>query len=162
MIASRFRFALLWMVVVLFLGSAQFGPQQTGQHVVPTLRTLAPWMAMAEVQTIHTLLRKLSHVTEYAVLALLWLRAFRSQVRFSLEGAAWAALAVCLACAIVDEVHQAYVPGRIGSVRDVALDSLGAVGMVMFVRARRPGTRADVSADGSPSKLPTVRLDEGG
>jgi len=109
MIEKRFRLAVLWLMVVLFLGSAQFGPKQTQQQIVPTLRTLAPWMATSGVDAIHALLRRLSHLTEYVILALVWLRAFRAQ-RFTLKTASWAALAVCLACAIVDEAHQASVP----------------------------------------------------
>lgn len=155
MIEKRFRLAVLWLMVVLFLGSAQFGPKQTQQQIVPTLRTLAPWMATSGVDAIHALLRKLSHLTEYAILALVWLRAFRAQ-RFTLKTASWAALAVCLACAIVDEAHQASVPGRHGSVRDVALDSLGAVAMVIVVRSRKQVTDGDTAApDTSGTRLTT-------
>jgi VanZ family protein len=159
MIAKPFRPAILWLLLVLFLGSAQFGPQQTAQQIVPTLRTLTPWLPPTRVQTVHAMLRKLSHLTEYAVLALLWVRALRAQPRFTLKSASWAALALCLACAIVDETHQARVPGRQGSVSDVALDSLGAVAMLIVVRSRRQAT-ARLPAPTAATELNTVRVDE--
>jgi VanZ family protein len=74
-------------------------------------------------------LRKLAHMTEYAVLALLLLRATRSY--------AWAlALAVGYAC--TDEFHQTFVRGRHGSPIDVAIDGLGAlIGLAVWRRLRR-------------------------
>jgi len=74
-------------------------------------------------------LRKLAHMTEYAVLALLLLRATRSY--------AWAlALAVGYAC--TDEFHQTFVRGRHGSPIDVAIDGLGAlIGLAVRRRLRR-------------------------
>jgi VanZ family protein len=160
MVAKRFRLAVLWLLVVLFLGTGYFGPKQTQQQIVPALRTLAPWMAGSGVDAIHSLLRKLSHLTEYAVLALVWLRAFRAQERFTLKGASWAALAVCLVCAIADETHQARVPGRHGSVRDITLDSLGAVAMLIVVRSRKQVTDAAAALDTSDGRLTTVPLDK--
>jgi VanZ family protein len=160
MIRRPFRSAVLWLVVVLVLGSAYFGPKQTQHHVMPALQTLAPWMLPSGAQTVHALLRKVSHLSEYAVLALLWVRAFRSGSRFGLGTASAAALAVCLSCAVVDEVHQTLTPGRHGSAADVALDSLGAVVMLIVVRARpRIAERADGQED-PPRTLGTVQLDE--
>jgi len=74
-------------------------------------------------------LRKLAHMTEYAVLALLLLRATRSY--------AWAlALAVGYAC--TDEFHQTFVRGRHGTPVDVAIDAAGAlIGLLLWRRARR-------------------------
>jgi VanZ family protein len=129
---------------------------------VPVLRVLAPWMPPAGVQTVRALLRKLSHLTEYAVLALPWVRAFRSQRRFSLRMALWAALAVCLTCAVVDEAHQARVPGRHGSVRDVALDSLGALATLLVVRTRQRVMDARVASRRAGAPLDAARVDRGG
>lgn len=37
------------------------------------------------------------------------------------------ALLICIPDAISDEVHQLFIPGRAGQVRDVIIDSAGAV-----------------------------------
>jgi hypothetical protein len=63
--ARPVRLALLWLALVLFLGSAYFGTQQTG----PVVRALVPWMSASTFRTTHAVLRKVSHFVEYAVLA---------------------------------------------------------------------------------------------
>jgi VanZ family protein len=69
-------------------------------------------------------LRKLAHAAEYAVLGFLLLRAL---------GREPAALAVGIAYAASDELHQHFVPGRQGSLLDVLLDAVGvAAGIVAF------------------------------
>lgn len=159
MIPKPLRLAIVWLALILFLGTASFGPQQTQHHLMPPLGTLAPWLSVSALAAIHMVLRKGSHVMEYAILAVLWFRAFRYRRRLGVGKASWAALALCLACAIVDEVHQASVPGRHGGVEDVVLDSLGAVAALLVVRSRK-----HVADTGLPSASPppsgTVRLDE--
>ena len=78
------------------------------------------------------MLRKCAHMTEYAMLALLLLRATGSY--------AWAfAAAVAYAC--TDEFHQTFVRGRHGSPVDVAIDALGAlIGLTLLA----PGAPLDI------------------
>jgi VanZ like family len=74
-------------------------------------------------------LRKIAHAGEFAVLGALLQRALRDER---------AALAVGVAYAISDEVHQIFVPGRVGSPLDVAIDSVGvAVGVLLWRRYGR-------------------------
>ena len=70
-------------------------------------------------------LRKLAHAAEFAVLGFLLLRAL---------GRETVALALGIAYAASDELHQHFVPGRQGSVLDVALDSVGVAAGVYVVR----------------------------
>jgi VanZ family protein len=76
-------------------------------------------------------LRKIAHAAEYALLGALLVRATnRSGSAFAL-GALYA---------ISDEIHQSFVPGRMGSPVDVAIDAVGVgVGILLWqsVRARR-------------------------
>ncbi|HEY1318422.1 MAG TPA: VanZ family protein [Gaiella sp.] len=74
-------------------------------------------------------LRKLAHVSEYALLGLLLARAVRRP-----------ALAVVLAAcyAVTDEIHQTFVEGRHGAPLDVAIDTAGAlVGVLVWLRWSR-------------------------
>jgi len=74
-------------------------------------------------------LRKLAHVAEYAVLGALLARA--------LPSLAWA-VALGSLYAVTDEVHQAFVPGRVGSPLDWALDTVGVVaGVLAYARFLR-------------------------
>jgi VanZ family protein len=73
-------------------------------------------------------LRKLAHAAEFGVLGALLMRA---------TGRAGLALALGIAYAVSDEVHQTFVPGRQGSVLDVAIDAIGvALGIAVWQLAR--------------------------
>ena len=66
-------------------------------------------------------LRKIAHAAEFAVLGFLLYRALRR--------GGWA-LALGIAYAASDELHQHFVPGREGSPLDVLIDAVGvAVGV---------------------------------
>ena len=130
------RVPLLWLAIVLFLGSSRFGALQTGPWVIPALGTLVPWATARDLHALHILLRKLWHITQYAILARAWLHGVLAWRATSVRAAAWAALLVCIACAFVDEGHQSMLLSRTGSVSDAVLDCLGALMMLMMLRAR--------------------------
>jgi VanZ family protein len=72
------------------------------------------------------LLRKLAHVTEYAILGALLLRATRRP---------GLALGLATLYAASDEVHQHFVEGRHAAVVDVLIDGIGAlVGVLVWSR----------------------------
>ena len=143
MIRTRFAVASLWLVLVLLLGSAYFGAQETGRFVLPLLKFLLPGVPPAQLQAVHLLVRKLAHIGEYAMLALLWFKAVHRVGGRTPRTAAWVALSVCLACAFADELHQSTIPSRQGSARDFVIDAFGATAMLMIARNRQTaGDRA--------------------
>jgi VanZ family protein len=76
-------------------------------------------------------LRKIAHTAEYAVLGALLVRATRRP---------WLAVALGALYAVSDELHQTFVPGRMGSPIDVAIDTVGvACGVFLWqsLRTRR-------------------------
>jgi VanZ family protein len=84
------------------------------------------------------LMRKATHFGEYFVLTGLWWWALskRTDPRTALV----AALAISVAYAISDEWHQSFVDGRVGTWRDVLIDSAGAATsayLIYRVRVRR-------------------------
>ena len=100
---------VLWAAVIFALSS------------IPSLSTgLGLW---------DTILRKLAHSAEYAVLGLLLVRALAREVT---------AFAAGVAYAISDEIHQHFVPGRHASPLDVAIDAAGVLlGVLALHRLRR-------------------------
>ena len=73
-----------------------------------------------------TILRKLAHTLEYAVLGALLVRAL---------GRPWLAFVLAVLYAASDEFHQTFVPGRHGSPVDVAIDAVGiSLGIVVWQR----------------------------
>ena len=102
---------VLWAAVIFAFSS------------VPSLST--------ELGTWDTILRKLAHVAEYAILGALLCRATRKP---------WLAVAFAVLYAVSDEVHQMFVEGRVGAALDVGIDALGAIaGAFLWSRfGRRP------------------------
>ncbi len=139
--AGRFILPVVWAISVLFLGSAYFGAEQTRVVVTPLLKGLAPTATPEALEAVHGLLRKLAHLSEYGLLALLWFRALRAQADRTPRSAAWLALGICLTCAFVDEAHQSMLLTRTGSARDLALDAAGALAVLIVSRNRRDRRR---------------------
>jgi VanZ family protein len=103
---------------------------------------LLPGASPETLAALHAALRKLAHVTEYAILAVLVCRALEEPRRLPRTVAA-AAFALCAAYAALDELHQTFVPSRTGSPLDVALD-VGGAALGIALRAATSGL---VSAD---------------
>jgi VanZ family protein len=79
--------------------------------------------------SIHFIVRKCTHVGEYAILALLLLRAatLMTNSKRSIPILYLSVLGVCLIVAATDEFHQTFVASRGASVQDIMIDSSGAV-----------------------------------
>jgi VanZ family protein len=73
-----------------------------------------------------TILRKCAHVTEYAILGALLLRALGRELP---------AFALGLGYAITDEIHQHFVQGRHGAPLDVAIDAGGLMLGILILRS---------------------------
>ena len=99
------------------------------------LATLFPWATAGQIELAHGGVRKLSHLIEYAILAALWFRALYAGRRLPSTQSALAALAISVGWAIVDELHQSFVPSRTASSLDVLFDSTGAA-LILFVVVR--------------------------
>ena len=118
---------ILWMGVIFLLSTDLASAARTSRLIIPVLNFLLPGLLADTYALLHGILRKLGHLTEYAVLAVLWARALAG------PGARWrarhvaAALTICILTAIGDEVHQAWVPSRSSSALDVGLDGAGAL-----------------------------------
>ena len=121
----------LWMAVIAVLSSDAGSAEHTAHWIVPLLRLLAPHAMPTQLDALHGIIRKAGHLTEYALLAALWYRAFVGGRRLRPWTAAAAAFAICLVWAILDEAHQSFEPSRTASIRDVAIDSIGALVAVL-------------------------------
>ena len=112
---------LAWAALIAWFSSDRWGAGATSPWLEPWLRALAPWAAPEQIAALHWLARKAGHVGEYAVLALLWQRAWSPP--------GWRApLLLAALTAALDEAHQATTLTREGSVADVLLDIAAAAG----------------------------------
>ena len=128
----------IWMALI-FTGSTDRGSSQhTGGFIEPLLRWLLPHAAQATIETLHFLVRKCAHLTEYGILRILVLRALapESPEAFREKRGKWVLWAVGISAlyACSDEFHQIFVPSRGASIDDVLLDTCGAaVGIGAFL-----------------------------
>ena len=156
---------VLWMAVIFWASSDSDSGRRGSRLLGPLLRWMMPGVPSATIDEVIFLVRKLAHLSEYAVLAMLACRLFgiwpgpsdprRPSRPFFL---AWG---FCVLYAVSDEWHQSFVPTRVGSVWDVVIDAAGAgLGLAAValwrrwqVRACRPGGSPGSFGSGdSPAK----------
>jgi len=118
---------IVWMAVVFWLSSGSFSAAMTGAIIVPLLEWLWPWPGEGSTFfLIHGAIRKLAHVSEYAILAILWWRPLADWPPSRRRAPLWLAFGIVVAWAGLDEFHQSLVDSRTGSAADVILDASGA------------------------------------
>lgn len=80
--------------------------------------------------------QNLLHLPLFALLAWSWCRAL-GRLGWAPAGAWASAALISFAWAVLDELHQLYVPGRYASMTDMALNVAGiATGLVIYARVR--------------------------
>ena len=143
---SRKRF-LLWSAVLVWMGiifffSAQTAPASSGQSgslirtilswFDPTFETLPVAHQELRIESLQHIVRKLAHMSIYGVLGMLSIGALYTH-NLSTRFRPLLAVAICIAYAITDEWHQTFVPGRSGELKDVCIDSVGALLGVLLI-----------------------------
>jgi VanZ family protein len=124
---------LLWMAII-FAGSTDLmSAEHTSRIIVPLLRWFFPSISPITLIRAEFFVRKAAHVSEYAVLAVLFYRAFVHTILQSRRAlSAGLVLFSCAAYAASDEFHQSFVPSRTASLRDVMIDLCGATLAVLL------------------------------
>lgn len=121
---------ILWMTLIFYL-SAQPVQQSNGlskkvaEIVVETVEIVAPKVEINPRRANH-IIRKNAHFFSYLILGVLVMNVFRLSKINKVKSIIFA-LIFCILYAISDELHQLFVPGRGAQVRDVIIDTGGAV-----------------------------------
>ncbi len=124
--------SVLWMGVI-YRYSDMPAVRSTNQSVTVTeriLMLLSRFVTIEDakkavlIETFEPYIRKLAHMTEYALLFLLCIPAVMVFVKERKRAVAVSAL-VSFLYACSDEIHQLFVPGRSGSPKDVGVDMIG-------------------------------------
>ena len=129
---TRWLPATLWggMLLLIFYLSSQAGsPENSAGWIMTLLRWIAPQLAEQltpeQLHLMNFIFRKTGHGTGYFLLTLLGYWAFRRSFGLDARPALRWAILTSLLRAIIDEIHQAFVPGRTGTVVDVMIDAVG-------------------------------------
>lgn len=124
---------ILWIALISSLSTDAFSATETGRLLLPLLGWLFPGTSPATLNLLHAIVRKGAHVTEFAILALLWYRALDWRKPGWQNRAALGAFLLAAGFGALDEAHQIFVPSRTASIADVGWDSLGAaLGLVAW------------------------------
>ena len=152
--------ALLWMAVIFSFSARPADESARMSHSVGDWvgRVFVPgyeeWDEASRqefAENIDYPVRKCAHAGEYAVLGVLLTMALTDRRRVM------PAAAIGILYAASDEIHQLFVPGRSGQLRDVLLDSAGvaagillawAVGLLYQKAAAYAAARRDVKRRG--------------
>lgn len=135
---------------VLFLGSERFSHTTTVSLLGPLIDWLFPDWSRLERWQLHFRLRKLAHPTEYALLALLAFHAVFVTLETLLARITALALLLVLAVAATDELRQAFLQTRTGSLLDVALDLSGALVALLVVVLLHQRSTGAANGGGAP------------
>ncbi len=144
--------AISWIIVIVWLGvifhlSAQPATKSdelsktVSEVVVNSVQKVSAVYEVdyrLDVDSLNHYVRKFSHFFEYLVLGMLVVNALiQSFLKSAKVGTLikyiMVALLFCVLYSVSDELHQSFVSGRGPAVRDVLIDSLGAVmGVVLY------------------------------
>ena len=134
---SRYLPLVAWLVFISYASSDSFNAGNTSRIIGPLVLWLFPNTTPETLLVIHVITRKAAHFTEYAILAFLAARAFRTSPRPALANR-WfiAALALIVGYALLDEYHQSFVPSRTASIYDSMVDMAGGLTALLIIRLR--------------------------
>ncbi len=125
------------MAFISYASTGDFSAGNTSRIIGPLVLWLFPDTTPETLLVIHGITRKIAHLTEYALLALLAARAFRGSSHNGLR-ARWflASLILVVVYALLDEYHQSFVPSRTGTIYDSLIDIAGGFAALIIVKRR--------------------------
>ena len=117
-----------WAGLITYFSTDHFSSLNTSEIFQLLLSWLFPNMPTEDIGPVHGAIRKLAHLGEYFILAVLFLWALQNE-----NGGKWKLRHVIHTLIFVflyasgDEFHQSFVPTRTASFRDVMINALGGI-----------------------------------
>lgn len=122
----RWTMLLLWMCFIFYMSSRSGSESQEQSDLVLSILNFFGLQLNESIKNIASfIVRKTAHVTEYMILYILIFRVVI--LYFYTKKSKIIALLCMVLYASTDEIHQLFVPGRSGMVRDVFIDSIGGI-----------------------------------
>ena len=133
----RYGPLVIWAALIFIGSSSILSGSNTSTFLMQPMHWLFPTANDSTLQLVHLLIRKAGHLTEYAILAWLAARAFRTSSNELLHHR-WflSALILVVLYSLSDEFHQSFVPSRGASLHDCVIDSVGGLTMLIVLAAR--------------------------
>ena len=119
---------ILWMIFIFIMShtSAVSSSNQSG-FIVNFINNI---LKIDNVELLETLIRKLAHLFEYFILGILMINYFKN---YNIKNYILILVILCFIYACTDEIHQLFIPGRDGNIKDVFIDTFGSfIGIITY------------------------------
>ena len=125
---------MAWAGLIFYLSTATFGGSFSASLLGEILRFLHLSVSRQTFDTLHFLIRKTAHLTEYAIFAMLLYGSREDERPFDWRPRrALGCALIAAGYSLTDEFHQLFVPGRGASLADCGIDAMGgSLGVLLF------------------------------
>lgn len=124
---------IIWMILI-FISSNQNAEVSSGVSDSVIYTFFENFTTILPMNIVQFIIRKLAHFTIYAIgaiLTILYLKTYNINTKKQII---CTMIFVCF-YAITDEFHQTFIDGRSGEIRDVLIDSFGAIMGVVIIQS---------------------------
>ncbi|MGO1651166.1 VanZ family protein [Senegalia sp. (in: firmicutes)] len=127
----------IWMGIIFYLSAQPSGESSNlssgiSDFVLHIINTIFKGLDF-NIDEFHFIIRKSAHFTAYFILATLTLNALRRSEVYG-HKSIMIALVISIIYAASDEFHQSFVPGRGPAIKDVFIDTSGAIsGLLVYM-----------------------------
>lgn len=139
----QYKYLLLfaWMVVIFLLSNEVADTSSGRSDLIVNILTTSLNVSWSE-QILTFLTRKAAHIIAYFILGVLVYVVMKTY-KLSAKHVILLSIALTLAYAVSDEIHQLFVPGRSGELRDVLVDTIaGTAGIYLsYILHRKLASR---------------------
>ena len=113
---------ILWMLFI-FVMSHNSAVSSSNQSSLIT-DFISKIFRIEDIEVLEFIIRKIAHLFEYFVLGLLMINYFK---KYNNINYLFVSMLLCIIYAFTDEIHQLFIPGRNGNIKDIFIDSIGSL-----------------------------------
>ena len=126
----KYIFIAVWMLVIFHMSSDVASDSSArSDEIVRTIQSIG---VSAPADLLTFLVRKAAHISAYFILGILIFNLLK-EYNLGAKKMIFISIAIAMLYACTDELHQVFVSGRSGEVRDVLIDTAGAaVGVAVY------------------------------
>lgn len=136
------------MMVFIFYMSSDSNSGQKSDFITLMILKILNLFFFVQLNAINTdfisfIIRKIAHISEYFILTFFFYIGFYKNFKnFSKNRLLLLAIILAISYSITDEIHQTFVPNRVGSYKDIIIDSIGAI-IFYFLMSKRVDSNPD-------------------
>ena len=117
---------IIWMTFIFIMSNFDANESSNQSNYIVNIMSNIFNITNSDMLTF--IIRKLAHFTEYLILGILVYNFIKNYDKKN-----YISIIICMIYAISDEVHQIYVPGRSFQIRDIIIDTLGAIIGILII-----------------------------